>query len=346
MPESPSPVPRGPLHRAARIDYAFQDWRAARAARRGAVPMPIGFIGYGSTGWVRVLARVLMTPEGEQPPERAAQRARGWRSFLAIPVNAATVIVTINGVDHEVTADRGGVVDVVVEAELEPGWSTIQLRCPGGPRVPAPVFIVDPATRFGIVSDVDDTVMVTVLPRPFVAAWNTFVRDEHARLPVPGMAVFLERMVRDNPGAPVIYLSTGAWNVAPTLTRFIERHLYPSGPLLLTDWGPTHDRVFRSGRAHKQDNLSRLAAEFPHIRWLLVGDDGQHDVELYDSFAEANPGHVAAIAIRRLSAGQAMLAGGRTKSDHGTGPRWYSAPDGSGLLRQIEADGLDGGRST
>ena len=79
----------------------------------------------------------------------------------------------------------------------------------------------------------------------------------------------------------MLYLSTGAWNVAPTLTRFLARNLYPAGPLLLTDWGPTHDRWFRSGQEHKRTSLHRLAEEFPELRWLLIGDDGQHDEEIY-----------------------------------------------------------------
>ncbi len=54
-------------------------------------------------------------------------------------------------------------------------------------------------------------------------------------------------LLRAHPGLPVIYLSTGAWNVVPTLSRFLSRNLYPRGALLLTDWGPTHDRWFRSG---------------------------------------------------------------------------------------------------
>ena len=87
----------------------------------------------------------------------------------------------------------------------------------------------------------------------------------------------------------MIYLSTGAWNVAPTLIRFLRRHLFPPGAVLLTDWGPTHDRWFRSGKAHKLSNLRRLAAEFPDVKWLLIGDDGQHDDEIYTTFAERAP---------------------------------------------------------
>ncbi len=59
--------------------------------------------------------------------------------------------------------------------------------------------------------------------------------------------------------------------------------------MLLTDWGPTHDRWFRSGKDHKLSNLRRIAAEFPHVKWLLIGDDGQHDDELYTTFTSEQP---------------------------------------------------------
>ncbi len=157
------------------------------------------------------------------------------------------------------------------------------------------------------------------------------------------MAVLLERLAATNPGTPVIYLSTGAWNVAPTLTRFLSRNLFPAGPLLLTDWGPTHDRLFRSGREHKRVNLIRLAEEFPGLKWLLVGDDGQHDETLYGEFTVAHPDSVAAVAIRQLSTGEAVLAGGRSKAEKHTGlsgAPWVYAPDGAGLSDQLTELGI------
>jgi phosphatidate phosphatase APP1 len=178
-----------------------------------------------------------------------------------------------------------------------------------------------------------------------LAAWNTFVLDEHARAAVPGMAVLYERLATANPGSPVFYLSTGAWNVAPALNRFLSRHLYPAGPLLLTDWGPTPDRWFRSGREHKRSTLIRLAKEFPDVKWLLIGDDGQHDQEIYSEFAAAYPQNVAAVAIRRLSPTQAVLAGaipgpaGSPETVGSAGKTWFAAPDGAGLwslLRDTE----------
>lgn len=267
---------------------------------------------------------------------------RGWRSFLSVPVSFARVQVTIAGVTREVTADRGGVVDAVVEVGLPAGWQHFTMAVEGGEAIESRVFVVHSEARFGIVSDVDDTVMVTALPRPFLAAWNSFVVDEHARQPVPGMAVLLERLTREAPGCPVIYLSTGAWNVAPTLVRFMRRHLFPPGALLLTDWGPTHDHWFRSGRAHKEQNLRRLAREFPDIRWLLVGDDGQHDDAIYTGFASEHPCNVAAVAIRRLLPAEAVLAGGRTAVDDHSAAEvpWVSASDGAGLLDRLRDAGV------
>ncbi|WP_233189069.1 App1 family protein [Subtercola sp. Z020] len=342
---APRVTPERILHRAARIEDALHEFRENRARKRGYHTTIIPYKGYGSTEWVRVLSRVLLT--GDRKPRRRLpiigrreEMVRGWRSFTAVPINEVEVIVTVGGIEHQVKADRGGVVDAVVPATLEPGWHTITLQAEDSEPVESSIFVIAPDARFGVVSDIDDTVMVTALPRPLLAAWNTFVLDEHARVPTPGMAVLLDRLATEHPGSPTIYLSTGAWNVAPTLSRFLSRNLYPAGPLLLTDWGPTHDRLFRSGREHKRDNLHRLAEEFPSMRWLLVGDDGQHDEEIYGEFEEQHPENVAAIAIRQLSPSEAVLAGGRSKAESMSDKSdalWVYAPDGSGLAKQLGA---------
>jgi phosphatidate phosphatase APP1 len=328
------------MHRAARIEDGWHDWRERRGRKRGLRTTVIPYTGYGSPEWIRVLCRVVLT-RGAEAKQRAA-KVRGWRSFFSIPVDDVIVTIAAGGKEFPVTADRGGVIDMRLDVELEPGWHEISLTAEGTDPVVANIFVVDPSSKFGVLSDIDDTVMVTALPRPFLAAWNTFVLDEHARRPVPGMAVLYERLLRAHPGSPIIYLSTGAWNVAPTLGRFLHRNLYPRGTLLLTDWGPTHDRFFRSGRAHKATNLARLASEFPHVKWLLVGDDGQHDEELYAEFASAHPSNVAAVAIRQLSTSEAVLAGGRSRAvpDGTEDARWVYSPDGAGLAEQLADAGI------
>ena len=149
-------------------------------------------------------------------------------------------------------------------------------------------------------------------------------------------------LLAEHPGAPIVYVSTGAWNTAPTLNRFLRSHGYPVGPLLLTDWGPTNTGWFRSGQEHKRASLDRLAKDFPTIRWLLVGDDGQHDPKIYQDFAEARPEIVDAIAIRQLTPTEQVLSHGLPVSNEELQPRntrpprevpVYYAPDGYGLLR-------------
>jgi phosphatidate phosphatase APP1 len=340
MPDQPAPPAR--IHWFARLEHRLHVWREGRARRRGRTATILPFPGYGGAGWVRVVGRVLIVPPQRQDENGEYASIRGWRSFVGIPVGFANVEVTIGGRTQVVPADRGGVVDTVIKADLEPGWQSIEMSVEGQPSVEGTVFIVDENVDFGVVCDVDDTVMVTALPRPFVAAWNSFVVDEHARLPVPGMAVLLEQIMRQHPGCPMIYLSTGAWNIAPTLSRFLTRHLFPAGSMLLTDWGPTHDRWFRSGRDHKLTNLRRLAAEFPHVRWLLIGDDGQHDESIYTAFQDEHPESVAGVAIRQLSTTEAMLAGGRAPSDDHSGDAapWVTASDGAGLRERLSDAGI------
>ncbi|WP_111718928.1 App1 family protein [Homoserinimonas sp. OAct 916] len=327
----------------------MHSFRERRARKRGYAATVIAYTGYGGATWVRVLGRVLLTrnpragSRAERKQLKRIDRVRGWRSFTSVPVGDVLVTVTIDDISFQVKADRGGVIDEELPVVLKPGWHTVKMHTVDSEVSESEVFVVDPATRLGVLSDVDDTVMVTALPRPLVAAWNTFVLDEHARIPTPGMAVFLERLAASHPGAPVIYLSTGAWNVAPTLTRFLDRNLYPKGALLLTDWGPTHDRLFRSGREHKRTNLVRLAREFPNIKWLLIGDDGQKDEEIYGEFAAQHPEHVAAVAIRQLSPGEAVLAGGRSSPDQHSETAdipWAYSPHGAGLEEQLTAFGV------
>jgi len=342
MPDTTTTPARRKVLWLARLEYRFHAWRERRARRRGLTPAVTPFPGYGGVDWVRVLGRVLIVPVAPSAKRGEYASVRGWRSFAAVPVGFAQVSITIAGATHEVVAERGGVIDTVLPARLEPGWQTLTMSVEGGEPVESRVFVVGPDVRFGVVSDVDDTVMVTALPRPLLAAWNSFVVDEHARQPVAGMAVLMERLVRDAPGTPVIYLSTGAWNVAPTLIRFLRRHLFPPGAVLLTDWGPTHDRWFRSGKEHKLANLRRLATEFPQVTWLLIGDDGQHDDEIYTTFARESPGNVAAVAIRRLSPAEAVLAGGRTAVDDHSAAAvpWVTESDGAGLAERLEEVGV------
>ena len=200
MPETVTSTPQRPkVLWFARLEYRFHSWRERRARRRGQTPTVTPFPGYAGPSWVRVLGRVMIVPDVKLTATGEYARVRGWRSFVAVPIGYAQVTVTIAGVDHVVVADRGGVIDVKLPAVLEPGWQTFTMTVEDGEPVETRAFVVGPEVDLGVVSDVDDTVMVTALPRPLLAFWNTFVLDEHARIPTPGMAVLFERLARAHP---------------------------------------------------------------------------------------------------------------------------------------------------
>ena len=96
------------------------------------------------------------------------------------------------------------------------------------------------------------------------------------------------------------------------MVRFFRDHGFPTGPLILSDWGPTQTNLFRSGQEHKRVQLRNLVIDFPDIQWFLIGDNGQHDPVIYGGFAADHPEHVAGIAIRQLSSEEHVLAHGTT----------------------------------
>jgi phosphatidate phosphatase APP1 len=239
-----------------------------------------------------------------------------------------------------VHTDRGGYVDTTVQVDLQPGWHNLTLTPAHGQPATGRVRVVGPQERVGIVSDIDDTVMITALPRPLRAFWNTFVQHESTRRPVAGMPQLFRHLAGDGPEPFTAYVSTGPWNVAPSLERFLARHGYPPGPLLMTDWGPTEDRWFRSGRQHKHDSLRRLLADLPALSWTLVGDDGQHDPALYDDLAAEHPDRVDRVLIRQLTAAEQVLTHGSPTARPGEGAHDRPVPAGVPALRGPDGDAL------
>lgn len=340
------------LYWAARMEDAVSLRINRFLRRRGWEPRVLTYTSYGGTEWARILARVLLAPP--EARTRDLGGARGWRRFFAATAPGVRVTVAVGGRRHEVVSQRGGYIDTLLAGSLEPGWATAHLSAAGSsrPPSPAPIRVVGDGPGLGIVSDIDDTVVITALPRPLVAFWNTFLRHETSRRPVSGMARFYRSVMAYEPSAFVVYLSTGAWNVAPSLRDFLGRFGFPRGPLLLTDWGPTTQGMFRSGTAHKRDQLRRLFTELPQLRWLLVGDDGQHDPEVYGEAADDHGEQVAAIAIRQLSVTEQVLTHGtpeplpRASATRSPSALRHAeaeevrAPDGHGLLVRLRDRGL------
>ncbi|ACZ29095.1 conserved hypothetical protein [Xylanimonas cellulosilytica DSM 15894] len=312
----------------------------------GWVPRIDAYTCFGTPRRVRVLGRVLLGPRriGSGPP-RPVQR--GFRSFLTLPEPGHRVVVTVGDTVVETVSDRAGYIDVEVdvppEAPLHPGWQGATLRTATGAEARAGLLVIGDDVRLGVVSDIDDTAMITAVPQLLVAAWNMLWVRAAARRAVRGMPALYGRIAAAHPDAPFVYLSSGAWNTARTLRRFLARHGFPPGPLLLTDFGPTDTGWFRSGRVHKTTSLRRLMATFPRIRWVLIGDDGQADPEIYAAAAKTHPEQVVAIGIRTLTRTERVIAtAGAAKDDAPTNrPTRPTSPPRPDVPTVVGRDGDD-----
>lgn len=359
-------------------------------------PAVEAFGGYGSSKQTRILARVLMTATGHH--RGWLGQRRGWEQYVDLPVPRQPVLIRVGDSTQIFYTDRGGYLDVTLHNHnLAPGWhfaeahvihrgdlakhkrqllagrawhhitheelirraSNLGVRL--GNTTFIPVQIVGPNETIGIISDIDDSILVTDLPRPLQAARNAMITRPSERTAVPGMAAFLEMLqveaeqalqTTPQPGThheppPFFYLSTGAWNTAPTMTQFLLHGDFPRGTLVLRPWGVTDAGHPRKGKEYKLAQFTRLVGMYPHVKWLLLGDNGQHDPTTFTTLANAFPHNIAGIFIRTLSAHQHMMVHGSHDPlpNNMVGeipshiPVLYGA-DGYSLISQIEQRGF------
>lgn len=142
--------------------------------------------------------------------------------------------------------------------------------------------------------------MVTQAPSPIRAAYNLLIMNPAHRSPVAGMSEFFQSLERLRDDIPFFYLSTSPWNVEASIRHFIDREKFPEGPLLLRDLDPRPKTFIPNGPQHKLEFATQLMDDFPGMRFVLIGDDGQKDPLTYANIIRKHPGRVLAVGIRQL----------------------------------------------
>ncbi|HLL08481.1 MAG TPA: phosphatase domain-containing protein [Nocardioidaceae bacterium] len=262
------------------------------------------YVGHGTATRAHVRARVVLRRVKPAVRHgRAGAVLSALARYLSVDVPGHEVLVEVGGTSARAVSGREGYVDAALRMPgLAPGWHPLLLRLTDVSAPPAPgrLLVVDPSARLGVVSDLDDTVIHTGLTRAFEALRTTLLLSATERVPIPGVAQLYRALVAGDAGrAPVFYVSTGAWNLHAMLDSFLARHGFPAGPLILTDWGPGGTWLFRErSEAVKVRILTGLLSEHPQLRWVLVGDSGQHDPQAYAAVARTHPGRIHAVYIR------------------------------------------------
>ena len=98
---------------------------------------------------------------------------------------------------------------------------------------------------------------------------------------------------------PIFYVSSSPWNIYDLLEDFLDVHGVPAGPLFLKDWSLT---VLGKHRAHKLGVIRMLLRTYPELPFVLIGDSGERDPEIYHQAVREHPGRIRAIYIRDVTA--------------------------------------------
>lgn len=323
-------------------------WDAARLRRRGSGPPEDfrieAYLGHGGAEGVAVRGRVLDDP----PPTEAvagegvgAAVRRSLRQFVTAELPGVPLRVTVADASVEVVTDKEG----YFLARLRPTALAVpwqhgrvelagQYRGLADPRpTPLRVRVPGPDAAFGVISDVDDTIIETGVQRVGLMLRQTFTGSSLTRTPFPGAADLYRDL--EAGGNPFFYVSSSPWNLHAFLVAFLEHRDFPLGPLLLRDLVGG-----REGRARKHDRIEEVLALHPGLRFVLIGDSGERDPQIYADVVATHPGRILAVYIRevRLDPGDGRVERIRDTWEHDV--PFVLAADSEAVRRHAASIGL------
>jgi phosphatidate phosphatase APP1 len=276
---------------------------------RGSARHIAAYRGYGDARGVELIGRVL-----EEEPLGGPQDDDAWwdnllniyRRFESDEVPGVALNVSYGGSQVDVVSDAEGYYTASFEPSASPGdglWANALVSLADGTlATPQPVMQVLPEAKIGIISDIDDTVLHSGITDWKVAAQLTFLHNARTRKPLQGVAKLYQALQAGPTGAalnPIFYVSSSPWNLYDLLEDFMELNAIPLGPIFLRDLGFDTDKFLKTpGHGHKLERAKSLIERFPQLRWVLLGDSGQADAELYAHAAQEFGHRIAAIYIR------------------------------------------------
>ena len=325
-------------------------WDAARL-RRGFSRPPAHFriepyIGHGGAEGLVVRGRVLDDPPPSQAVEGEGVGAavrRTLKGFATDELPGVPLIVAVAGASVEAVTDAEGYFLVRLRPdpdELATPWTSGTVELSGEYRgltglhtTPLEVRVPGPDARFGIVSDIDDTILETGVQRVGQMIRQTFTGSALTRAPFPGAP----DLYRDLAAGmnPVFYVSSSPWNLHAFLVAFLRHRGFPVGSVLLRDLLGTSD-----GHEQKTGRIREILDLHPHLPFVLIGDSGEKDPEIYADIVRAYPGRILAVYIRevRLDPGD-----GRVEKVSGAWPQnvpFVLAADSDAVRRHATGLGL------
>ena len=261
--------------------------------------------------------------------------SNAWALLRALASDEAPDIVVracFAGLTTETTTDEEGYFRFELDSDGKTGWRTVALTLERTGRAAAEAQVLVPSedAQFGVISDLDDTVIVTEVPRPLKMLRLLLFRNAYSRDAFEGAADLYRALAAGPDGKrqnPVFYVSSGTWNFYDMLEQFLDHNGFPKGPILLRDIGLEEDRYIAEGHDHKLRKIERILAAYPELPFVLIGDSGQDDPHLYAEAVRKHPGRIRAVYIRdvRSSTREAVAELAARVSEQGVTMRLFKS---------------------
>ena len=273
-------------------------------ARRRDSAIILPYLGYGTPEKLSLCGRVLQD-EGFPPTRDLERRARNLVAFLkrmeSDEIPGARLRATFGDSAVETTSDGEGYFSVEFEAPGSPaGWHEVQLQLLDFPAsATGRVLVPAPDAEFGIVSDLDDTVIQSDVTRKLRMLLKLALSNAHTRKPFKGVAAFYRALHRER--NPFFYVSKSPHNLYAPLVEFLQHQQLPAGPLLLRDFG------VRTRKDHKARAIENILTTYPSLGFVLIGDSAEADPEIYTDIVRRFPERIRVIYIRSIDRSPARL---------------------------------------
>jgi phosphatidate phosphatase APP1 len=236
-----------------------------------------------------------------------------YKRFESDEVPGAKLSVELQGHRHEVSTDNEGYFIINLQPSMQLEWQDMwhevqiellesKIKFEKSIRSTAEVLVPPADAEYGIISDIDDTIVKTTATNLLAMSRNTFLHNAHTRLPFAGVSEFYRSLQLGRNGKrnnPFFYVSSSPWNLYDLLVDFMDLNKIPEGPLLLRDFGFDKDKAGSLDHmGHKFHEIQNILTTYPQLNFVLIGDSGQEDPKIYREVVKRFPGRVLAIYIR------------------------------------------------
>jgi phosphatidate phosphatase APP1 len=274
------------------------------ALRRKGPPMLTAYRGYAEPGGLVVQGRVVSAVRRREPaPDQT--RWVNFKQMVSLFLTSEVRGVLVRAGDVTGVSDTEGYVRLHVPRLPEhDGWVEVPAVLAGEAEseedapVAMPVLVPRGDARFGVISDIDDTMMHTGAYSLLRNLWTTFTGNTLTREVFADAVRLMARLSEDGRN-PVYYVSSSPWNLFAFLDGIFARAGLVQGPMFLRDLGVSEQGLIGAGHGdHKGAAIDSILAATPDLRFWLLGDTGQKDALVYRDVVLRHPGRIGGVVLR------------------------------------------------